>query len=93
MARQKLDPTNHEIEGCLPLWKLLPEIPVAYWCPSRKHQTVMGVGQHDCPVLAPVVPLVRANCRNVANWFPSSELEVVGADRVWPLPGLGHHME
>jgi hypothetical protein len=59
----------------------------------RKNQMVVGVGPHDRPVLPPAVTLVRANCRSISNWTPSSKLEVVGANQVHPLPGPAQHVK
>jgi hypothetical protein len=93
MAGQKLDPLDHGLKGHLPQWKLLLEILVACWGSSRKHKTVVGVNPHDRPVLPAAVPLTGANCHNMSNWAPSSELEVLGADQVRPLPNTVQHME
>jgi hypothetical protein len=69
------------------------EVPGTCWRPSRKHQATVQVGLHNRSVFPPAVPLAGVNHRNISNWSPSSELEVVGADRVRPLPGPTEHVE
>jgi hypothetical protein len=44
-------------------------------------------------VLPPAAALAGTNRRNVSNWSPSSELEVVRAERVHPLPSPAQHVE
>jgi hypothetical protein len=93
MDDQKSDPLDQGIEGRLLLQKLLPEIPATCWRSIRMHQKVMGVSSHNHPVLPPAIPLALANCRNLHNWGPGSELEVVRVDWFCPLPGPAQHME
>jgi hypothetical protein len=93
VASQEPDPLNHGLEGYLQSRKLILENFVACWSPSGKHRAVVWVSPHDRPVLPPTVPLVGANHRNVGNWSPGSELEVVGVDRVYPFPGPAQRVE
>jgi hypothetical protein len=67
VAGQEPDPLNHGLEAHLQSWKLILESHVAYWGPGRKHQVVVRVGPHDCPVLPPAVPLAGADRHNVGN--------------------------
>jgi hypothetical protein len=93
MTGQKSDPLDNGLEACLKPRKLLPMISIACWSSSGKHQAIMGVDLHNRLVLPPMVPLAGTNRHNISSRSLGSELEIVGADRVHPLPGPTQYVE
>jgi hypothetical protein len=53
----------------------------------------VDVGPHDYPVISLVVPVARADGRDVHDRDLSLKLEVIGTDQAQALPGPPQHVE